>query len=104
MIVRMSVTHVGTCPKPVECRMDTASPDARTDSGEEPVLNNVTVRMEIHVIRVMDHVSVVSLKKVYFFFYLKTVGQFCFLCIVIKNAYFNEVPIIEDDNFLSSTF
>ena len=40
--------------------MDTAIMDVRTGSGEEAVMSNVTVQMEMHVIRLMDRVSVVS--------------------------------------------
>ena len=82
-------------------QMDTVKPNVRLGSGEEVVMNNVTVEMERLVIRPMEHVRPVSLNmKFYFLFYLKTIGQFCFQCIVTKNAYLSDVPIIEDGNFL----
>ena len=84
-----------------DSQMDTVIADVRTGSGEEVVMNNVTVRMEHPVIRPMEHVRPVSLNtKFYFLFYLKTIGKFCFQCIVTKNAYLSDVPIIEDGNFL----
>ena len=61
MIVLVFVTDVGTFLKHVECRTVTVTPDVGTGTGEEVVINNVTVWMDILVIRMMDYVSQVNI-------------------------------------------
>ena len=60
-IVPVFVTSVGTFLKRAECRMATVTPDVGTSTGEELVINNVTVQIEILVTRMMDYVSQVNI-------------------------------------------
>ena len=61
MIVPVFVTDVETFPKPAECRTAIASVDVGTGTGEEGAIKNVTVWMDILVIRMMDYVSTVNI-------------------------------------------
>ena len=59
----MFVTPVGTSLKRAEYRMDTVLLDVRSDSVDVVVINNVTVKIELNVKRLILHVAMVNMTK-----------------------------------------